>query len=163
MGQYEDMRLSLFNAAAPELTWYVVNDNVMGGRSEGDFQLADGVLEFSGVTNTRGGGLSSIRTQPSELGLSSQQQIVLCAHGDGRCYVFRLEDNRGIAFWADFVPTADSLGEVTIDLASFRPRFRGRWLDGPALVPDRVVALGLMCYDGSDGPFRLKVGSIEAR
>ena len=156
------MSLTLFDAGEPRLDWYVVNDGVMGGRSDGGYQLTDGVLVFTGVTNTNGGGFSSIRTQPEELGLSDQTRIVLHARGDGRRYVCRLEDDRGTAYWADFEPPADTWGEAAIDLTAFRPRFRGRWLDGPPLDPNRVTILGLMCYDGADGPFRLEVARIEA-
>jgi len=45
-------------------SWYVVNDNVMGGRSQGAFEMEQGALRFAGRTNTNGGGFSSIRTQP---------------------------------------------------------------------------------------------------
>jgi len=156
------MTLTLFDTSNPQLAWYVVNDGVMGGRSEGGYLMDDGVLVFTGVTNTNGGGFSSIRTQPAELDLSDQRKIVLHARGDGRRYVCRLENNRGIAYWADFEPPADDWGEVQIDVESFRPRFRGRWLDGPALELASVSVLGLMCYDGRDGPFRLEVDRIEA-
>ncbi len=33
------------------LGWYVVNDGVMGGRSEGGFEIVDGELHFTGNTN----------------------------------------------------------------------------------------------------------------
>ena len=156
------MSLILFDAADPQLDWHVVNDGVMGGQSEGGFQMTDGVLVFTGVTNTDGGGFSSIRTRPSALGLGEQRHIVLHSRGDGRRYVCRLEDSRGTAYWADFQPPAGAWGAVDIDLASFRPRFRGRWLDGPPLDAGRITVLGLMCYDGQDGPFRLELRRIEA-
>lgn len=156
------MPLTLFDAANPQLDWYVVNDGVMGGRSAGGFMLEDGTLVFSGVTNTNGGGFSSIRTQPAELGLTDQRHIVLHARGDGRRYVCRLEDNRGTAYWADFEPPTGIWAEVAIDLTAFRPRFRGRWLDGPPLDPTRITMLGLMCYDGQDGSFKLQVKRIDA-
>lgn len=158
----DSMRLTLFDAADPQLDWYVVNDGVMGGRSAGGYQLRDGLLVFSGITNTDGGGFSSIRTRASALGLSEQRHLVLHARGDGRRYVCRLEDDRGTAYWADFEPPTGDWGAADIDLASFRPRFRGRWLDGPPLDPPRVNALGLMCYDGEDGPFRFELRRIEA-
>lgn len=162
IGQDHSMRLTLFDARNPQLEWYVVNDGVMGGRSQGGYSLDEGMLVFSGVTNTNGGGFSSIRTQPDKLGLNEQRQIVLHARGDGRRYVCRLEDDRGTAYWADFEPPTDTWGEVLIDLGAFRPRFRGRWLDGPPLEPARITVLGLMCYDGRDGSFRLEIDRIEA-
>ena len=44
--------------------WVTVNDNVMGGRSIGDFTIKEGKLVFRGSTNTNGGGFSSIRSRP---------------------------------------------------------------------------------------------------
>ncbi len=87
--------------------WYVVNDNVMGGRSEGDFEVVQGELRFAGRTNTNGGGFSSIRTRPVKMNLSKHEGIRLRVKGDGRRYTWRLTTNarwrgREISYWADF-------------------------------------------------------------
>jgi hypothetical protein len=160
--QHGPMLLDRFDTGDPTLDWYVVNDAVMGGRSEGGFRLEAGALVFAGVTNTNGGGFSSIRTRPRRLDLSGHDAFVVHGHGDGRRYVFRLETDDGTAYWADFDPPADGAGEVRIPLDRFRPRFRGRWLAGPPLDPARVTSLGVLCYDGRDGPFRLDLHRLEA-
>ena len=59
-----ELMLTDFTSSSSDLGWYVVNDNVMGGRSEGDFEQHKGELSFTGRTNTNGGGFSSIRTKP---------------------------------------------------------------------------------------------------
>ena len=59
----DNLLLNGFKSNEPDLQWYVQNDTVMGGRSEGGFSIVDEELLFSGVTNTNGGGFSSIRTQ----------------------------------------------------------------------------------------------------
>ena len=61
--------LTDFTTERSDLGWYVLNDNVMGGRSEGTFRIEGGELDFAGSTNTRGGGFSSIRTKPVQLDL----------------------------------------------------------------------------------------------
>lgn len=155
------MLLTDFDAST-DLGWFTVNDGVMGGRSEGGARIADGVLVFSGITNTNGGGFSSIRTQPILPSLAGKDAIRVLARGDGRRYVLRLESRDGVAYWADFEPGADATAWQRIPFEDFRPRFRGRWLAGPALDPTRIVALGIMCYDGQDGPFRLEVTRLEA-
>jgi hypothetical protein len=76
--------LTDFSSNTPDLGWYVVNDNVMGGRSEGDFKQQQNELIFTGRTNTNGGGFSSIRTKPMQLDLSSHTGIQLKIKGDGR-------------------------------------------------------------------------------
>jgi hypothetical protein len=44
--------LADFESDRPDPGWYVVNDNVMGGRSEGDFRIEESELHFAGRTNT---------------------------------------------------------------------------------------------------------------
>lgn len=160
--QHGSMVLTDFSAAT-DLGWFVVNDTVMGGRSRGGFTVDDGRLLFAGVTNTDGGGFSSIRSSARLAGLGGYAAILLHVRGDGRRYVLRLESDEGVAYWADFEPPDESWGEVRVPFERFYPRFRGRRLDGPALDPSRVVGLGILCYDGRDGPFRLEVDRIEAR
>ncbi len=147
---------------ALDLGWFVVNDNVMGGKSMGAFRIDDGVLAFSGSTNTDGGGFSSIRTQRRLPSIADATTIIVHAKGDGRRYILRLENADGIAYWGDFEPSVDAESPSRVVLASLQPRFRGRWLTGPPLEPGAIVALGFMCYDGRDGPFCLRVTRIEA-
>ena len=85
-----DLILTDFTSISTDLGWYIVNDNVMGGRSEGDFEVAQGELSFTGRTNTNGGGFSSIRTKTVQLDLSSHDGIQLRVMGDGRRYTWRL-------------------------------------------------------------------------
>ena len=76
--------------ALADLEWIVVNDNVMGGRSEGGFETDNGELGFAGSTNTNGGGFSSIRSRPVQADLSAFEGIQLRVRGDGRRYTWRL-------------------------------------------------------------------------
>ena len=68
--------------------WMTVNDNVMGGRSKGGFSIKHGKLLFSGSTNTKGGGFSSIRMKPNQLALAGKEGIIIRFKGDGRTYKF---------------------------------------------------------------------------
>jgi len=90
-GKGAELMVTDFTASSPELGWYVQNDNVMGGRSEGGFESKQGELLFAGNTNTNGGGFSSIRTQPFKLDLSDYAGIRLRVKGDGRRYTWQLQ------------------------------------------------------------------------
>ena len=156
-----------FTASSPNLAWYVVNDNVMGGRSEGGFTLEKGKLVFTGRTNTRGGGFSSIRTMPLELDLSDHEGIRVHVLGDGRRYTWRLTTDarwrdRQVSYWADFDTIDGEWTTVDIPFSAFVPQFRGYQLDGPALDTTRITGMGLMIYDKLDGPFRLQLDSVRA-
>ena len=153
-----------------DLEWRTVNDNVMGGRSSGGYRFDAGVLVFSGSTNTRGGGFSSIRSAAQPLKLDRADSLVLRLRGDGRTYTLRLETSRAgsgwgrrVTYWAQFgTRVSADWEEVHIPFSAFRPVWRGRRLDGPALDRSRIDSLGLMIYDQRDGPFRLEVESITA-
>lgn len=161
------LMLTDFTSDSPDLGWYVQNDNVMGGRSEGGFEPAEGELIFAGSTNTNGGGFSSIRTQPFKLDLSSHDGIRLRVKGDGRTYIWQLQTNalyRGgrVSYWADFETRAGEWITVDIPFSRFFPQFRGFKLDGPELDTGQIAEFGLYIYDNQDGPFELHLASVDA-
>lgn len=152
--------LTRFDGGTEDLQWRVVNDNVMGGQSQGELEIVGGLLVFRGATNTNGGGFSSIRSDPAPIMVpESAGGIELRVRGDGRNYIFRVETQEGIAYWADFATTKD-WRVAKVAFGDFRPRRRGQWLAGPVLDPARIDQLGLMVYDGLDGKFRLEVDWI---
>ena len=156
-----------FTSTSSDLGWYVLNDNVMGGRSEGDFEQDPGELHFAGRTNTNGGGFSSLRTKPLQLDLSNHDGIQLHVKGDGRRYTWRLTTEarwrgRPVSYWADFETSDGKWSTVNIPFESFVPKFRGNELEGPALEPGQITGMGLMIYDNQDGPFELHMASVRA-
>ena len=161
------LTLEDFTAGDARLGWYVVNDNVMGGRSQGDFRIEEATLRFAGRTNTDGGGFSSIRTERVRLDLSEYSGIRLRVRGDGRRYTWRLATTarwRGqeIGYWAEFDTQDGAWSTVDIPFSHFVPRFRGTRLDGPALDTGEITGMGLMIYDKLDGPFDVQLASIAA-
>lgn len=161
------LSLTSFNAGSSDFGWYVQNDNVMGGRSEGGFTIASGGLIFSGNTNTRGGGFSSIRTQPLKLDLSAYTGIRVKVKADGRRYTWGIKTDarwrgRRINYWADFDTLADETMVIDIPFKNFLPQFRGYKLDGPELDTTDITEFALYQYDKTDGPFDLRLISVEA-
>lgn len=161
------MLLTDFTRDSADFGWYVLNDNVMGGRSDGTFAEQDGTLVFTGNTNTRGGGFSSIRTQALQFDLSGATGIQLRVRGDGRRYTWRLTTNaswrgRQVSYWADFDTEKDAWVTAELPFSRFVPKFRGYELDGPSLDPAQITGMGLMIYDGQDGPFELHLASVHA-
>lgn len=152
--------LTGFDAGSRDIHWRTVNDNVMGGRSSGAHKIAGGSLVFEGITNTNGGGFSSIRSVRTQLDMAGAG-LVLKLRGDGRTYSFRLASRvQRATWWADF-PTSGEWETVFVPFASFTPRWRGMRLRGPELRPEMADGLGLMIYDKRDGRFALEVDSIS--
>jgi monofunctional biosynthetic peptidoglycan transglycosylase len=163
----DEVLLTDFTPDGPDFGWYVLNDGVMGGRSEGGFEQHPGRLLFTGNTNTRGGGFSSIRADDLQLDLSNHAGVRLKVRGDGRRYTWRLTTEarwrgRPVAYWADFDTEDGAWTAVDIPFSGFVPKFRGYRLDGPALDTSRITGMGLMIYDDRDGPFAVQLASISA-
>jgi NADH dehydrogenase [ubiquinone] 1 alpha subcomplex assembly factor 1 len=159
--------LTDFTASTPDFGWYVVNDNVMGGRSQGGFEPEPDGLFFSGSTNTNGGGFSSIRTRDLKLDLSAYAGLRAHVKADGRRYTWVLTTDarwRGqvVNYWAEFDTVRGEWREVAIPFSRFRPTFRGSALEGLPLDPARISGMGLMIYDGQDGPFELRIDRLVA-
>eukprot|EP01068_Selenidium_serpulae_P007209 Selendium_serpulae@DN463_c0_g1_i2.p1 len=171
MGAMEQEKLITDFTPESLIEWQVVNDNVMGGQSSGGFVQEDGVMTFSGVTNTNGGGFSSIRsTTKLNLDLSDFSGIRLRVKGDGRRFTWRLDTAKhpshlrepDFSFWADFSTQRDEWIVVRIPFSKFVAKRRGVTLDGPIINTADVTSLGVMIYDKHDGPFHLEIDSVYA-
>lgn len=159
--------LTDFTAATPDLRWIVVNDGVMGGRSRGGYRQNGDAIDFSGTTNTNGGGFSSIRTRSLNLDLSAFDGIRVRVRGDGRRYTWRLTTNarwrgRQVSYWADFETKPGTWTTSNIPWANFKPQWRGMKLRGLKLDPANIRGMGLMIYDKKDGPFALRLDTVSA-
>jgi hypothetical protein len=124
---------------------------------------------FSGITNTNGGGFSSIRSRRFAKDLSAYSGIKVKVKADGRKYTWSIQTDatwrgRRVSYWADFNTTANTgeIEEITIPFTKFYPQFRGFKLDGPELNKNQITEFALYQYDKTDGPFDLELFSVEA-
>lgn len=144
--------------------WRIVNDGIMGGRSQSAVSETEHGLRFSGeLSLENNGGFASTRRLVAD-GLAGATAIRLRVRGDGRRYQLRLRQDRawdGVAWRHEF----DTTGEwqtLTLRLGEFEPVFRGRPVRGAGpVVADDVRQLGFMLADKQAGPFRLDIAAIE--
>jgi NADH dehydrogenase [ubiquinone] 1 alpha subcomplex assembly factor 1 len=159
----------LFDFFGPEAAqkWQAVNDGVMGGVSDGRFEITDaGTLEFFGTLSLENnGGFASVRTKPTELDLEAGDTIVVRARGDGRDYVLNLyTKSRRMAFSyrAPLPTTKDEWTEVKVPLADFIPTAFGRRVQGMGPVePSQINGLGFMLSDKKPGKFQMQVEWVK--
>eukprot|EP00443_Scrippsiella_acuminata_P072079 CAMPEP_0115447210 /NCGR_PEP_ID=MMETSP0271-20121206/39852_1 /TAXON_ID=71861 /ORGANISM="Scrippsiella trochoidea, Strain CCMP3099" /LENGTH=225 /DNA_ID=CAMNT_0002873281 /DNA_START=39 /DNA_END=716 /DNA_ORIENTATION=- len=162
-------------ARAKELHWFVIDDQVMGGKSQSALEMTDaGTIEFAGTINSNGGGFSSCRTLGDEgpLGFpASAHSIEVTAAGDGRQYMLTLHTadswTMSVPSWAHAFSTAPAGREQThrLKLKDFVPRKQGQPVKGVELDPANVTGVGLSrtrfgldgkpINDFEDGPFKV--------
>ena len=76
------MRVMGIDSVHTNMDWQVVNDCVMGGRSESSFVNQNEQLRFSGTLNTNGGGFASLRSGSQDWDLSMYSVVRLKVRGD---------------------------------------------------------------------------------
>jgi uncharacterized surface protein with fasciclin (FAS1) repeats len=148
--------------------WISVNDNVMGGISEGGFRITDDeLLEFSGNLSLENrGGFASIRTRPIELNLDGYDKIGLRLKGDGRTYYFNLMTSSRSAASSYRVPLntqKDTWQDIHINLNDFVYTSFGRVIATAApLKAKDIQSMGFTLSDKKPGPFQLEISEIRA-
>jgi len=159
----------LLDFAGPDTAqkWQAVNDNVMGGVSDGRFKItADKTMEFSGrLSLENNGGFASVRTKPTDLEINAGDTIVVRLKGDGREYVLNIyTKSRRMAFSyrAPLPTTKDEWTEVRVPLEDFIPTAFGRRVQGMGPVePDQINGLGFMLSDKKPGKFQMQVEWVK--
>ncbi len=161
------VRLTDFASEAEQSVWFIVNDNVMGGRSEGDITFRTSEMLFAGSINTDGGGFSSVRARLEPGALAGATHLLIRARGDQRPYRFTLSDelagrdsrisHQGLI---ELAPT-DDWQEVWVPLSDLSASLFGRSVDTPAFDLDTANEIGIIVSDSVDGPFSLDVDWID--
>ena len=144
--------------------WIVVNDNVMGGRSEGGYSFRKNRLIFSGNTNTNGGGFSSIRTNPTNFYLGDRTGLHIRFKGDGRTYKLGVRiEGKSVSYRSNFT-SGNGWQEVRVPFDEMEVSWRGRPLskEEHPLIKSNIRSIEFMIYDKQDGPFKLQVDWIKS-
>jgi len=148
------------------LDWQVVNDNVMGGRSDATLELTQDIqAEFKGYLSlANNGGFSSIRAYYPP-NLTEIKSVKLRIKGDGRNYSFRVRGNtsRWASYSHSFSTIKDEWLIAELKIEDFFPTYRGYNLDDMPSLSDLVIKeIGIMISDKQTGPFKLTIDWIKA-
>jgi NADH dehydrogenase [ubiquinone] 1 alpha subcomplex assembly factor 1 len=111
--------------------WRVVDDVVMGGRSNGNFTINEsGHGVFSGyVSLENNGGFSSVRYRFDQKKVADYSTAVIRLKGDGKRYQFRLKtDSYDQHSYISYFETSGDWETIEIPLQDMYPSFRGRRL-----------------------------------
>jgi len=155
-----------FNKNSSISNWIVVDDVVMGGKSNGNFQLNKGGKGvFSGkISLDNNGGFSSVRYGFNKLNIEKFKSIVLKIKGDGKNYQFRIKHKS--SDYASYITSFSSSGEwqeIEIPLNSMYPSFRGRKLDEPNFQHKSIEEVTFLIANKKNEEFIILIDKIELR
>ena len=143
--------------------WFVVDDGVMGGRSQGNVGLSEeghGVFQGT-VSLENNGGFSSIRARMDGLETKGYSAFKIRLKGDGKNYQFRVrsELNERQSYQYEF-PTTGAWQEVTVPFDQMIPTFRGMRLNLPNYPGEVLRECSFLISNKKNESFRLEIDRI---
>ena len=153
-----------FSKKTPKSSWTIVDDVVMGGRSEGHFNITtEGYGEFSGtVSLENNGGFSSVRHRLQPVAVKQATRIRIRLKGDGKTYQFRIKhSNRSYYSYTRSFETTGEWEEVVLPLKDFYPVYRGRELNLPNFDQEQIEELAFLIANKKPQSFSLLIDKIE--
>ncbi len=143
--------------------WSVVDDNVMGGRSNGNFKLGkEGHAVFSGIVSLENnGGFSSLRYRFDPKKIKGYTKAILKIKGDGKNYQFRTKSSvyERHSYITKFTTTGN-WQTIEISLKDMYPAFRGQILDIPNYPAETLEEIVFLIGNKKAENFELQIDSI---
>lgn len=144
--------------------WYILDDRVMGGRSNGEFELnANKILRYSGnVSTENNGGFSSIRYRFDPIDMTKRTKIQVKLKGDGKNYQFRLKASANDRH--SYVTSFETSGEwetIELNIEDFYPSFRGRTLDMPNFDQVKLEEISFLIGNKINESFEIQIETMS--
>lgn len=147
--------------------WYIVNDGVMGGLSQGYVEFTDEYLRFSGdISLENNGGFTSFRSPYGRFDLSGYHSIEIRYRSSGRSCAFTMDQHTQFWLPKHRIPLAVTDGEwktVRVELLDIDTYRLGKKM-GSKMTSDqtkRVIRIGLITDSKSAGAFSLDIDYIS--
>ena len=143
--------------------WNIVDDVVMGGRSNGSFKLNEkgNGLFYGEISLKNNGGFSSVRYSFDKLDISAYTKVILKIKGDGKEYQFRVKDDNSQYY--SFVKKFDTTGEwqtIEISFEEMYPAFRGRKLNIQNFSSTTLAQIAFLIGNKKEEVFQLEIDQI---
>ncbi|MEL7144925.1 MAG: CIA30 family protein [Bacteroidota bacterium] len=146
--------------------WYILNDGVMGGLSQGKAQKTDDGMLFSGtVSLANNGGFSSFRSPWKDYDLSGYEEVTIKYRSEGIKQALVMETDRRwwIPNFKVSLPNTEGWETKTFQLSSVK-EYRlgnptGNGFDNASR--EDIIRLGFITDEKREGDFRFEVASVE--
>lgn len=155
-----------FNSESNIQNWRIIDDVVMGGRSNGNFKVnTDGHGEFSGyVSLENNGGFSSVRYNFKTINSSGYTSFKIRLKGDGKPYQFRAKSSERQRY--SYIYEFQTSGEwetVTIPFDQMVASFRGNRLNLPNFNGEEMEEIAFLIGNKKEQAFKLLIDKIQLK
>jgi NADH dehydrogenase [ubiquinone] 1 alpha subcomplex assembly factor 1 len=157
------MVLVNFNNQSTITNWQIVDDAVMGGRSNGSFALNKaGFGVFSGtVSLENNGGFSMVQYRFNTKKVNAFTKVCIKLKGDGKAYQFRVKTNASDSHsYITSINTTGELQTIEILFESMYPAFRGRTLNMVNYPGEQMEMIAFLIGNKKAESFKLEIDSI---
>lgn len=160
-------QMTIFDFKQPKSAegWYIVNDGVMGGLSQGQFSATNELGIFQGTVSTdNNGGFTMVQNKFKPIKTDKFSAFVIKIKGDGKDYQFRVKSDKYSrhSYVYQFTTTGD-WEEISIPFSSLAPRFRGRSMDLPNFDGIQIEEVAFLIGNKRDESFELQILKIQAK
>jgi hypothetical protein len=155
-----------FNRNSDISQWNIVDDVVMGGRSNGSIFLnSEGYGVFKGTVSLKNsGGFSMVRHRLKPKTVDQHSSFVIRLKGDGKRYEFRVKSKTGeYYFYARPFDTSGEWEFIEIAFNSMYPTFRGNKLDLPNYPGETLAEIIFFIGNKKAEQFKLVIDRIEVK
>jgi hypothetical protein len=152
-----------FNQKSDLKNWYVVDDVVMGGRSDSQFYInAEGNAVFEGnVSLENNGGFSSVRYLFDQKSIDAYHNVAIRLKGDGKRYQFRVKTSRYDRHsYVSYFQTTGDWQIVQVPLKEMYATFRGMRLNMPNFPGRNLEEITILIGNKKAESFRLELDNI---
>lgn len=155
-----------FSANSDLSHWKVVNDAVMGGKSESKLYLnSEGHGVFEGeVSLENNGGFCAVKFAFASIALDKSMHIRIRLKGDGKEYQFRVKTHRNDSHSYVYpFKTSRDWQTIEIPITALYPAFRGRKLEIPNYDGSKLEEITFLIGNKKSETFELIIDTIEVK
>ena len=160
------MTLFDFSLNSDLSNWMILDDVVMGGWSNGQFEIGQeghGVF-FGEVSIENNGGFSSVRYYCDPLIVAEYSKAVIRLKGDGRDYQFRTKtDKYDRHSYVYSFKTSGEWENIEIPFLEMEPRFRGMQMNMSNYPGQKLEEVAFLIGNKKNEPFRLEIDKISLK
>jgi hypothetical protein len=157
------MTLFNFTQSSDISNWQILDDVVMGGRSNGNFKINEnGHGEFSGdISLENNGGFSSLRYYFNTVKSKDYSKFVIKLKGDNKAYQFRVKDKQTNRYSYIYkFSTTNNWETIEIPFSEMYASFRGYRLDLPNYNGIQMEEIAILIGNKKEEQFKLLIDSI---